>query len=63
MKGKDLFSGDTNFLWEKLIANQETIGWKEMQLLKFQITHVSEVILMNGELARKCIQIESHEYF
>ena len=63
MKGKDLFSGDINFLWEKLIANQETIGWKEMQLFKFPIIPVSKMTLMNGELARKCIQIENHGYF
>ena len=27
------------------------------------IIPVSKMTLMNGELARKCIQIESHEYF
>ena len=63
MKGKELFSGDINFLWEKLITKKETIELKEIQLLKFPITPVSEVTLMNGELTRKRIQIGSHEYF
>ena len=51
------------FYVEKLITKKETIELKEIQLLKFPITPVSEVTLMNGELTRKRIQIGSHEYF